>query len=40
LVYWSVAGLGVAYARLLAPAAAFEARRPARYQPAGMRNKS
>jgi len=42
MVYWCVAGLGVGYVHLLAPAAAPQAARAARYQPepAAMKSKS
>ena len=37
VVYWSVAGLGVAYARMLATASAPNAAQPTRFRPAGMK---
>lgn len=43
VIYWSVAGLGVAYARMLAlakvPAKAPETARPSRFQPAAIKNR-
>ena len=40
VIYWSVAGLGVAYARMLALAKAPEAAVPARFQPATIKARS